>query len=219
MDKIKHIVFNGCSFVQGCQDNPEHSKFQDTARFSKLLVDKLGVQEINLAMGGSSNDRILRTTYDWILENEDKVSSTLFIIGLTQVERTELLITDKWIRVFSLSSLTNEDLEHIKNNDISLNDFKAWAKFKMYDSQLKKDISRKLDLLQTYIKSKKSNVVFFKTFDEYYISDKINVWKPNGNTTWAKYISSYDKEYVLTHPTLVDHKKLFELLYKDFFNG
>ena len=44
-----------------------------TNRFSKLLSDKLNAKEINIALGGGSNERTLRTTYEWIRKNSEKV--------------------------------------------------------------------------------------------------------------------------------------------------
>ena len=71
-----------------------------TNRFSKLLSDKLNAKEINIALGGGSNERTLRTTYEWIRKNSEKVESTLFIIGFTFQIRKDLYfdVTKEWIR-------------------------------------------------------------------------------------------------------------------------
>ena len=80
MKKYKYLVVNGCSFVNGGPmladyefDYPESTRYSEltsgerkhfkmTHRFSKLLSDRLGCEEINLAKQGGSNDRIFRTT-------------------------------------------------------------------------------------------------------------------------------------------------------------
>jgi hypothetical protein len=94
MKKIKYLVTNGCSYSAGaCMytgDDEEVKKNQNKNRFSKKLSEKLNCEEINLARPGGSNDRIFRTTFDWIQENKEKVKDTLFIIGLTAFARVDL---------------------------------------------------------------------------------------------------------------------------------
>ena len=68
MDNIKYVYSNGCSYTEGCGlDNPVKE------RYSKFLADKFGAEDINQSEGGGSNQRIFRTTYDWISENQDKL--------------------------------------------------------------------------------------------------------------------------------------------------
>lgn len=54
-------LFNGCSFVWG-------DELQDpmNSRFSKLISDNYELEENNLAIRGASNDRIFRTTIDYL---------------------------------------------------------------------------------------------------------------------------------------------------------
>ena len=61
MKKYDYLVVNGCSFTNGlgCENLMSD-------RFSKLLSDKLDCIEVNISMNGGSNDRIIRTTYDYI---------------------------------------------------------------------------------------------------------------------------------------------------------
>ena len=58
-------------------------------RWSKLLSDKLGLEEINKARHGGSNDRIIRMTIEWCNNNQDKINDTLFVIGWTSFNRFE----------------------------------------------------------------------------------------------------------------------------------
>ena len=84
---IKHIFANGCSYTEGCGlDNPEKE------RYSKFLADKFNAEDINQSGGGGSNQRIFRTTYDWISENQDKIKNTLFVIQLTYPVRNEIWV-------------------------------------------------------------------------------------------------------------------------------
>ncbi len=85
MDNIKYVYSNGCSYTEGCGlDNPEKE------RYSKFLADKFNAEDINQSEGGCSNQRISRTTFDWISENKDKLKDTLFVIQLSYPVRNEI---------------------------------------------------------------------------------------------------------------------------------
>ena len=90
---MKYLFCNGCSFVHGENAgylfNYERT-WNAKLRFSKLLAEKLGLEEINLAANGESNHYIVRTTYDWIEANKDKVKDTIFVLGATEPLRLEL---------------------------------------------------------------------------------------------------------------------------------
>ena len=97
-NKIKYLFVNGCSFVAGVNAGEYLGISQDDERvkdlrFSKILSDKLGIEEINLAKGGESNEYSIRTTFDWIENNKDKVNETLFILGVTETSRIEFFLT------------------------------------------------------------------------------------------------------------------------------
>ena len=94
MKKFKYLLANGCSFTLGsCMYDVEtfidQTEKREKNRFSKKLADKLNLEEINISTGGSSNDRIFRTTFDWIENNKEKVKDTLFVIGLSDNLRKE----------------------------------------------------------------------------------------------------------------------------------
>ena len=81
MKKIKYLVVNGCSFSEGACMYPNLKEIQDKKyenRFSKKLSEKLNCEEINISQSGGSNDRIFRTTFDWIQNNKEKVKDTSF---------------------------------------------------------------------------------------------------------------------------------------------
>ena len=85
------MLVNGCSIVKGSRIQSEPGVWcGDKKRFSKLLSDKLKCEEINISEAGCSNDRIIRTTFDWVENNQDKLNNTLCIIGLTELSRMEL---------------------------------------------------------------------------------------------------------------------------------
>jgi hypothetical protein len=42
---------------------------------------------------------------------------------------------------------------------------------------------------------------------------------PSGTEFWNDHIKSYDSTYQLEHPNIDDHKKLAEIICKEYFNG
>ena len=83
------IYFDGCSWTQGAELENEEEE-----RFSKLLCDELGAEETNLAIGGGSNDRIVRNL---LVENNIE-DYNLAVIQMTYPVRTEFY-NNEWIRV------------------------------------------------------------------------------------------------------------------------
>ena len=79
---ISHLVVNGCSFTYG--DNLDDPS---TQAWPALLANKLGVPVVNLAWGGSGNDRIYRRTVDYFFK--DFGSDPFYVIGLSASNRRE----------------------------------------------------------------------------------------------------------------------------------
>ncbi len=87
----KYLYTNGCSYTEGCGlDN------QTEERYSKILSNRLGIEDINQSDGGGSNQRIFRTTFDWISQNLNKLKDTLFVIQLSYPVRNEIWVSRTW---------------------------------------------------------------------------------------------------------------------------
>jgi len=87
---MKYLYANGCSFVWGDElQNENDPEWAHKKRWSRVFSDKCGVEEINESENGSSNNRIYRTTKDWVLSNEDKLADTFIVLGWSQSVRTE----------------------------------------------------------------------------------------------------------------------------------
>ena len=67
MKRYKYLLANGCSFVKG-----DELKNESEERFSKLLSNRFGCEEINFGTSGGSNGETFRTTFDWIRNNQKK---------------------------------------------------------------------------------------------------------------------------------------------------
>lgn len=82
MDKINHLVVNGCSYMEAYALGQGH---QDLARSLGISISK------SLAIGGSANTRIIRTT---LKHSYQTLQPTLYILGMTFVSRLEIPILE-----------------------------------------------------------------------------------------------------------------------------
>ena len=83
------IYFDGCSWTKG-----EELVHPEQERFSKLICDELGAEEINLSIKGGSNDRIVRNL---LVENNIE-DYDLAVIQMNFPVRTEFF-NKHWVRV------------------------------------------------------------------------------------------------------------------------
>jgi hypothetical protein len=103
------ILANGCSYTQGYD-------FEDLSLSWPYQLGKIINQPVtNLALGGGSNDRILRTTIEYFVKHRP----SLVIIGWTEYSRNELSHHQGcYVRATSLNCLAESvpiptDLDHI----------------------------------------------------------------------------------------------------------
>ncbi|MAG23945.1 hypothetical protein CMI47_00035 [Candidatus Pacearchaeota archaeon] len=223
MNKIKYVVTSGCSFSDGaCMSNDKSDRLK--YRFSKILADGLSAQDINLAKSGGSNDRAFRKIYEWIQENPKKMKYTLFLIGFTNLHRKDLYFDyeKRWIGYSKLGSV---ELNHFyKNVDKKM--IKTWNDIEygyFYSDDIEKEkLFMKADLLQTYVKSLNSNIIYFyaltnpkmiKALNN--LDERLNWYKPGGHNYWGKYIKEY-RSYSGGHPNKEYHIKLGKDLVKTY---
>jgi len=96
-----------------CNNTNYHTdavELQGKSRFSNVVSDKLGLEEINLSWEGKSNKAIMRTTIEWILDNKDKLEDTFFLIGWTSPMRGEFVDdkNDSYDRVWIKQKMVSE---------------------------------------------------------------------------------------------------------------
>jgi Family of unknown function (DUF6071) len=86
--RIKVLVTNGCSCTAG-----EELRDPETSAWPHVLARRLGVPCVNLAAGGASNRRIVRTTVSGMVSHTDLRSvrndEILFVAAWTELSRTE----------------------------------------------------------------------------------------------------------------------------------
>ena len=67
--------------------------------YGRHIANKLNAELICQASSGGSNDRIIRTTTEWINANPAKLKDTFMILQWTTWEREEWLHNNKWYQV------------------------------------------------------------------------------------------------------------------------
>jgi hypothetical protein len=67
--------------------------------YGRHIADSLGAELICQASSGGSNDRVIRTTTEWIKNNPDKLSDTFIILQWTTWEREEWFYQDRYWQV------------------------------------------------------------------------------------------------------------------------
>jgi hypothetical protein len=217
MKKYKYLFANGCSFVlgrsTGTVDTKDDNAFVSMEhRFSAILAKKLGCEDINLGSGNSSNNKIVRRTYEWVNENSDKCKDTLVVLGTSQFYRD------------------------IKEPHVN------WPEFVKHSSEIKFNIIEDLEmkkqtitfeLLIYYLKSHGCDVIYFNSFDNFNLSalhfkfdDENLSWrdwliKTQGESTgmgvWPrKFPARPDGWYGMDgqHPGRKAHQKLADGLYE-----
>ena len=106
---MKYLVTNGSSVTKGGgfenyqyrQDVRDFYKskgvdvpIQEECTYTYHLSKLLNSQPINLAKCGSGMRRLVRTSYDWIYNNLDKIENTTFIFELQDGIRMEIFLTE-----------------------------------------------------------------------------------------------------------------------------
>ena len=78
------LYTNGCSFTWGDELSNRNS------RYASLLANKLNCKLVDLSMNGSSNERILRTTFDYLQDPKTDLENLIVVIGWSGISRTEI---------------------------------------------------------------------------------------------------------------------------------
>jgi len=93
------MLFNGCSHTAGSEIEYTNQPSCYEKSWGKFLSTMTGDEYVNIAVGGSSNEYIFRTTQDWIIENvlinkSHKIEDLHVIVMWSGFDRKELYIPD-----------------------------------------------------------------------------------------------------------------------------
>jgi len=198
MKQYDYFVLGACSFgVKPFDyDNPNRVTFkqlpgevENEYRFSKLLSDKLGCKEVNLSLGGVSNNYILRVLYNWISENKPIDKKVLMMVGLTELSRFEVFSTlaQQYVMTINPNSLSAR-VPNIIKRFLELTNLTKWVRerdissyfeifYKYFYDEVEeiKQLNRKLDMFQSYCEKHNIDVFFCSTM----LSD-VKLYNRNG---------------------------------------
>lgn len=154
---IQRLVVNGCSYMHYYAQGNGHS---DLARQLDIPHSE------SLAMNGSCNSRIIRTT---LRDCYNTSEPTLYVIGLTFFHRYELSIRKeipepdgKWVSFTNFgSSMFHDYEEHITNQDL-LRYYELYNKF-TYLSEIAFDLQWRLLSLIDTLHYHNHRIVIFNT--------------------------------------------------------
>ena len=201
---------NGCSFVQGSglsDSLPNFPVKNVEGRFSDILSKKLNCYEINIAAGGSGNDKIVRTTFEWVEQNKEK-SDTLIVLGLSYWARKEIWVNEK----------NQYDKFKSVQRDFYYNEFVK--KHLNYEQEMI-NLKRNLTMLDAYIKqvNPTMDLLIFGSFKiDDLVLDSFNSFKFSSlNKSWEQFCRINRMETSCSHPNKEAHKLFSEQLY-DYLN-
>lgn len=174
MKPYKYLITNGCSFTHGA--TLPNASYQ---RFGQLIANKLNIDnEINLSIHGGSNDRIVRTTFDWITKNKDKCKDSLMIIGLTESFREDVWSNNinDYVK-FQYPNLEEPADVQYFTETLGITDdeykefvipyFKTKLLFFLNEKFLKQKLHRDIVLIDTYAKKFGLDIVWFDALLDY----------------------------------------------------
>lgn len=239
---LSELHFGGCSFSAGSSmhvatKEPGNLTIPEklSHNFHTLLSKKLNVPNVNEAEPGGSNERAIRVIYD--KATNKNVEGTLFILGLTELYRTEKfsnhinqIINWKYESFFVFDDPIEFNQTLIPINNYILKDWdKADAErivdyakteflfFKNREYEYYKLIQN-LQTLNAYVETKGAKLLVFSAMCQMLDESKLeglNYLKfPDGSLEWRKFIKSYDTHYSGTHPSIADQPILTDILFE-----
>ena len=111
-------VDDGQHWDRGTEPHPANL----AVSYGRHIADALNAKLICQASSGGSNDRIIRTTTDWIEQNNNRLANTFMILQWTTWEREEWFHEGNWYQVNAsgIDIVPNELQERYKNYVINV---------------------------------------------------------------------------------------------------
>lgn len=231
--KFDLILTNGCSFVQGNslggKNLPSKPVKKVPNRFSELVAEHFNAEEVNLSAGGSGNDRIFRTTFDWVESNKSRLveKNLLICLGLSSPYRSEFFSASKQdyfkLNINSqgiISERLSKESKTLNKEDVE-NFSKVWfGEFFDIDERIKSHF-RLFKSLIAFLNQEIPNhrLFIFNSLDNSYPE-----WFRNGLGLDKKLYPSWDayiREHNLNpegmwHPLETAHKEMAEYIIKKY---
>lgn len=227
---IDYIYANGCSYVDGTGLH----QLQKRPTAVHLFARQLKCDYLNNAKGGGSNQRIVRTTIDWLLENKDKWNEVLVLIGWTEFHRYEILNNRNWTQINRLDTPPEKMQKRVGSENWKSYISNFYNMWRMYNNYLDNIL-----YLQLFLESNNIKYIFWDSIGDFFDVSTIHYrnkykkkWdiinKNNWVTTreyqsWENYLRELEKEHDVRvgtrdkqgilddyHPNELGHKFWYE---------
>jgi len=182
-----------------------------------VLSEKLNCEEINLSTSGGSNQRIFRTTFDWIQKNKEKVKDTLFVIGLSGPARVDLYSKHENRYICGQPFYSGPSVKLIAEKmGCSVDEVWGWVNFKINytyeEKEVIKEIKRECITFNKYVDG---NAIFFNALRNINIFiDEVDYMSFGEHNTWQDLIG-----IEVGHPKENHHHEMADRLYKHIQKG
>lgn len=207
------------------QINKDIGYQQAINRYSRKLADKLNCEEINIATGGGSNDRLFRRLFNWIENNEEKVKDSVFVVGLTHWARKDLYSVNR--QDYIISTEIWQDFDYIAEEvNCKQEEVEQWRDFELKyltdTDEIEKKVMRECVLFDSLITQLGGDVVFFNALRvSNIIHPKLNFLQFDSNHykgyNWVNFILKNDPSWDRGHPLKQHHHQMADILY-EFIN-
>jgi len=164
----KYLFTNGDSWTwgQGLQeDQPDH---KPRGQWPDVVGEELNLDVINISECGSSNERICRTTIEWVCGNLDKIKDTLFIIGWT--------VSDRWEWWDNFENDWTKCYAHHGGDTLTYRmDKKWWTEFYTRFFDIRNGTYKsilQIVMLQSFLKQYNCKYLFFQGFGTHLFNKK-----------------------------------------------
>lgn len=227
------ILFaNGCSWTYGGGlnlDDDEQTEERLKSVWPAHLGRMLGVHPgdvINLAMGCSSNQRIVRTTYHYMNNtSKNNIENTMFIIQLTEPSRFEYYepLENHWARakIDAVIQKTEEYSFAIDRVNRRLETYtEEEGMYALLSSVMTLTKLFELYNVKNYffwgLSSNRivNNDLLIKNDDHWVCSEN----RRKGESAWTYDIVGMTPEGLDKHPSKVGHRRVAEIIYDKIFN-
>jgi hypothetical protein len=240
-----NILFNGCSYTNGSelQGKENNFEFRRLNRFSHIISERMDKTYENIAMGGNSNDRIIRSTIDWFKSGN---TCDLAIIQFTSISRFEFISHYDAHPVnfapganIPLLWETEAKIQNKKDYNDAKSAFESYYKYVYNDNIGLYNFYKNLFILETYFEANKIPYYFIKLSTDrgWLDTHKKEVhWRSNCKHTYSSipaingtilevedkinFTKDYSKDGYPAlngqHPSVLGHQKIADYIIKKY---
>jgi hypothetical protein len=164
------IAFNGCSMVE--MGNCDHVDSWESMIWPSLISQNLSAEYLNVATTLASNQRILRTSIDLVLDS----TPDILIVGWTSMDRIEMpLVNGDWLRLSPYCSLPEKHGKEANDYEFFYkNYYNDWL---MFYQTVQTIYLLSLLCKQNNVKLLMFNAVFHNYINDYQLIIKNNFYK------------------------------------------